>query len=131
MSANDVHAKTASRSKFWRFRFGLRTLFLAMSIICLIIGFELGAIREQQQAINALKGNGRIIPYEYDYEYEYERNGHKDLANADPSLSAKVFGVDAVHHVARIDIVEGGFSNGQDLHNSLSALYHLNKLRQL
>ena len=48
-----------------RFRFGLRTLVIAITVLCVWLGFEVNAARRQHNAVQAILQAGGTVSYDY------------------------------------------------------------------
>jgi Leucine Rich repeat len=126
MSGDTSKSATLLRRKRRWLSFSLRTLFLLVTGICLIVGWEVVPILEQKRAINSLKG---VVPYEYDYQFSQQKDVKGELP--EPSWLAKLLGVDSVHDVVKVDIFGNRFNTPEDFHRAVSGLRHLKRLREL
>lgn len=66
--------------KRW-FRFSLRTLFVALTVSCLWLGFEVTQARRQRAAVQALEKLGAYVAYDYD-----EPGTHYESGGTPPRL---------------------------------------------
>jgi hypothetical protein len=133
MASQPNKANTTSRPKRRWFRYSLRTFFVFVTAICLLVGLKIVPFLYQRQAINSFKGNGYFpIPYQYEYQLDYY-NGHepKGKPPPEPAWSERVFGADIAHDVVKVQLFEKGFDNRADFQQAVSNLRYLTSLRFL
>jgi hypothetical protein len=82
-----------------RFRFGLRTLFIAVTILCCWLGWKVNAARKQREAVAAIgrygSGGLRHLLYDYQDSPNFKRP-------QEPHWLADQIGVDFVHDVVSV-----------------------------
>ncbi len=53
-----------SNNRRW-FRFGLRTLLIAITVLCIWLGFKVNAARRQHEVVQAILQAGGTVAYDY------------------------------------------------------------------
>ena len=78
------------------FRFSLRTLLLAITIVAVWLGLTVNAARRQRAAVNALQGSGVTVMY--DYMETAPRTWSTSGEPSGPEWLRKTLGMDYFHH---------------------------------
>jgi hypothetical protein len=107
-----------------RFRFSLRTMLLATTVLCVWLGIKVNAAREQRQAVAAVRALGGKVRY----DYEIDPNG--TYRNPGPELGwyELLFGVDLFNNVVEIT-VSAEEPDSKDYGALLPHLRHLTHVR--
>ena len=113
-------AMTETKPKRRWFRFSLRTLFVVITVICVVVNWKVVPAVQQRQAVSGLKDFAFVS---YDYSYESVRTDDKGKPPPEPSWAARVIRVDSVHNVVQVSV-----SRRNDVHGRLSGLKHLPRL---
>src|SRR5262245_18637753 len=90
-----------SHSKRRWLRFSLRTLLLAMTVFCVWLAIKVNAAREQRQIVKMVQGLGGTVWY----DYECDADGVRLNPPPEPSWLAKLLGVDFLHNVIAVRII--------------------------
>ena len=86
-------------NRHW-FRFGLRTLLIALSVLCVWLGFKVNAARRQREAVQAILKAGGTVAYDYQMVpvalpgYAETFNIDRNAVPSAPSWLRSVFGDD-------------------------------------
>ena len=73
---------TETKPKRLWFRFGLRTLLLAMTVLCVWLGFKVNAARRQKEAVDAILKAGGTVTFSYQC---VPVRGNPDALSLDPN----------------------------------------------
>ena len=84
-----------------RFRFGLRTLFILVTILTLVGGFYLASIRKQKEAVKILQSHGGSVGYDFHFRAGYS---DRHALSTVPLWLLDLFGVDAFHQVVEVNM---------------------------
>jgi len=123
----------AESKRRW-FRYSLRTLFLLMTMICIVAAWttwKLVPSMQQKHAIDSLRGNGTILTFQYDYQVPYYDGKMKGQPPPEPGSLAKLVGVDLTHDVTKVQLLERSFQTPEDFQQAVSSLRWLPHLRFL
>src|SRR5262245_39979121 len=130
MSSDAARIESIRRPRWKWFRYSLRSLLLLVTMICVVIAWKVVPTLQQTYAINALKGTGRYVTFQYDYQFRHIEN-EKGKPAPEPSWVAKIFGVDAVHDIVKVQIIDDEYRRPEDFQQAVSSLYYLPRLRYL
>jgi hypothetical protein len=105
-------------------RVSLRTAFLAITALCVLLAWHLGRTRLQKDAVCAIKQAGGSAYY----AYQYDRNGNfiTDARPPAPKWTVRVLGVDAISRVTKVC-----FEDGQDDYDIFQPLIRLPRIEHL
>jgi hypothetical protein len=112
---------TLAPKRRW-FRYSLRTFFVIITVLCLWLGAKLNAARQQQRAVEAVRGLGGNV------KYDFEDGRISPLL--EPPWLMTLLGPDFFHDVVSITI-DGGRNGHEDFGRILPQLRQLPRLRFL
>jgi hypothetical protein len=119
--------KLDSRPKRRWFRFSLRSLLLATTVFCIWLGFKVNAAREQREIVKMVHELGGIVWY----DYEFDSAGNHLTPPPEPGWLAKLIGVDFLHNVLAIRILNENFQTPKDYSAVMARLPNVPKLQNL
>jgi hypothetical protein len=117
-------ATARSINRRW-FRFGLRTLLIALTVLCVWLGFKVNAARRQHEVVQAILQAGGTVAYDYQLKpvkgfIDDDFNINSDIASPVPGWLRSIFGNDFFSDV-----------NYVDLNGGLSPEFEINRLTDL
>jgi hypothetical protein len=90
MSNEATRIEPVIRARRRWFRYSLRTLFLLVTVLCVlcaVLVWKMVPAIRQKNAINAIHGNGTIVASQYDFEVPYfDGNMRANLGQGQPGL---------------------------------------------
>src|SRR5262245_2272727 len=107
MSSAATQPATAPKRRRRWLSFSLRSLLLAMTVLCVWLGLKMNEARQQREAVTAIRSlNGQIKLIRYDYEMTPAPGGGFNVnPNAEPRVPAwlrNIFGDDLFYNVVRV-----------------------------
>jgi hypothetical protein len=87
-----------------RFRFTLRTLFIAVTILCCWLGWKVNAARKQRDAAEVVRRN--VVGWHGSlwYDYDFDLDSMQLRAQREPHWLANLLGVDMFHDVVSVGV---------------------------
>jgi hypothetical protein len=96
------NSKTTSRPKQRWFRYSLRTFLIAITVICLWLGWKISGARQQHRIVFAVQELGGSV--KYDFEPPVDDVFGKPLWPAESTWIDKLFGLDFDHDIVEVDL---------------------------
>jgi hypothetical protein len=99
LGPNPTMGAASSDNRRW-FRFGLRSLMIALTLLCVWLGFKVNAARRQREAVQAILQAGGTVAYDYQMvpvglpSYAETFNIDRNAVSPAPSWLRSVFGDD-------------------------------------